>query len=267
MNDYDAESVEAHEYGAWEGAAAIYEEHVATLTANSGQIDIINDLIDLDGTDRVLDIGCGPGILTAQVAAFANQAIGIDFSAKMIDEARKLHPGLTFEVENAEKLPFPDRSFNAAVVNYCAHHLARPEKAMKEIRRVLSANGRIAIIHPIQSRQPSWGSFASAVEEVLPPETVPGGFLLNVDQPQVFIDLLINSGFRDVECREREKPVTLEKLKTLLDSGWTIAGLHSQPTEVQSRIEVGVRQRAQAFQNSDGSYTFPDVVLAASARV
>ena len=267
MNDYDAESVEAHEHGAWEGAAPIYEDHVATLTAKSGQIDIIKDLIDLDSTDRVLDIGCGPGILTAQLGAIASQAVGVDFSANMIAEAQKLHPDLTFEVANVEDLPFPDGSFDAAVVNYCAHHLARPEKAMKEIRRVLSATGRMAIIHPIQSRQPSWGSLAGAVEEVLPPETVPGGFLLNVDQPQIFINLLTNCGFREAECREREKPVTLERLETLLESGWIIAGLHSQPPEVQSRIEAGVRQLAQPFRNSDGSYTFPDVVLAASAKV
>ena len=108
----------------------------------------------------------GTGVLTAQLQSRADEAVGVDFSANMIGEASRKHPALSFKVANAENLPFDDASFDVAVVNYSAHHLARPEKAFSEIRRVLKSSGRLAVIHPIQSRQPSWGSFADAVADV-----------------------------------------------------------------------------------------------------
>ena len=265
MPEYNPESVEAHEHGAWEGAASIYTDHVAMLTATNGQIEIVQELVGLKETDRVLDVGCGPGVLTAQLQAVAGEVVGVDFSANMIGEASRQFPASSFKVANAEDLPFDDASFDVAVVNYCAHHLARPEQAFSEIRRVMKPGGKLAVIHPIQSRQPSWGSFADAVANVLPPETVPGGALLNVDQPDAYTKLLTNCGYKDISCRAQEKPVSLGRLETLLESGWIIAGLGSQPQEIRDRIEAGVRQRAQPYQGSDGSYTFPDVVLAAQA--
>ena len=121
----------------------------------------------------------------------------------------------------------------------------------------------MAIVHPIQSRQPSWGSFADAVGAVLPPETVPGGALLDVAEPEVYIELLRGCGYSDVDCQAKEKPVRLAKLEVLLDSGWIITGLHEQPQEIQDRIEHGVRGRAAVYRNDDDSYTFPDYVLVA----
>jgi ubiquinone/menaquinone biosynthesis C-methylase UbiE len=265
MRDYDPETVEAHEHGAWEAAARRYSDHVATLTARSGQLAIVEALVSPTRSDYVLDVGCGPGVLTAQLQCVAGEVVGIDFSANMIEEARRQHATLRFAVANAEDLPFDDASFDVAVVNYCAHHLARPVKAFSEIRRVLKPGGRLAVIHPIQSRQPSWRSFADAVADVLPPEVVPGGGLLHVDQPDAYTALLTDCGYKSAACRMREKPVTLDRLGTLLETGWIITVLGSEPQDVQKRIEAGVRQRAQAYRNRDGSYTFPDVVLAARA--
>lgn len=264
MENYDATAVEAHEHGAWEGAAPIYVDYVANLTANSGQLAIIDDLVSLDQADRVLDVGCGPGVLAAQLDERVATVSGVDFSAAMIAEAQRLQPGIEFQVANAEDLPFADGSFDVAVVNYCAHHLARPERALAEIRRVLTSGGRLAVVHPIQSRQPSWGSFADAVGVVLPPETVPGGALLDVAEPEAYIELLSGCGYSEVECTAREKPVELANLGVLLEAGWVIAGLNEQPQDVQDTIEAGVRERAEPYRNADDTYTFGDIVLAAS---
>ena len=265
MSHYDAAAVEAHEHGAWEGAAPLYVEYVANLTATSGQLEIVYDLVSVDASDRVLDVGCGPGVLSAQLTTQAGHVTGVDFSAAMIAEAQRLHPGIDFQVANAEELPFEDGSFDVAVVNYCAHHLARPDKAFGEIRRVLRPDGRLAVVHPIQALQPSWGSFAEAVAAVLPPETVPGGALLDAAQPKVYVDLLLECGYRDAHCEARQKPVSITSLDVLLEAGWVIAGLAAHPQDIQDRIESGVRDRSAQYRNADGSYTFPDTVLAAHA--
>ncbi len=263
MVRYSPSEVEEHEHSAWEGAAPLYVEHIAHLTATSGQLELIDEAAGIERTDRVLDVGCGPGVLTALMRELTASVTGVDFSARMIDEARKLYPDIDFRVANAEELPFPDDEFDLAVVNYCAHHLARPVEAFREIRRVLGSGGRLTIVHPIQSRQPSWGSFANAVEEVLGSEVVPGGVLLNVEEPDVYVELLRKCGYDDVACTLKEKPVTLKNLDVLLNSGWTITSLHDQPQDVQDRVERGVRERAAPYRNDDDSFAFPDRVLVA----
>ena len=99
----------------------------------------------------------------------------------------------------------------------------------------------------------------------MPPETVPGGALLDAADPEVYVELLSNCGYQDVECHAKEKPILLENLEVLIEAGWIIAGLDAQPQDVQNQIEAGVRERAASFRNADGSYTFPDIVLAARA--
>src|SRR5262245_12412249 len=56
--------------------------------------------------ERILDLGCGTGALTAEIAASGAEVIGVDRSAEMIDEARKKFPQLQFEVCDARALPF-----------------------------------------------------------------------------------------------------------------------------------------------------------------
>ena len=138
-------------------------------------------------------------------------------------------PEIDFRVANVEDLPFADDAFNVAVVNYCAYDLARPKRAFSESRRGLGHGGRLAVIHPIQLRQPSWGSFADAVSAVLPPETVTGGGLLDAADPEVYVELLQDCGYVSVACEVKKKPVALAKLDISLEGGWIITDLHEQP--------------------------------------
>jgi SAM-dependent methyltransferase len=68
----------------------------------------------------------------------------VDFSASMLAEARRNHPGIDFRAGNAEALPFPDGSFDAVVMSFGLLHLARPDQALGEGRRVLRPGGRLA---------------------------------------------------------------------------------------------------------------------------
>jgi len=262
----DPTSVEAHEHQAWQGAAPIYVDHVALLTATSGQIDLISDAVPIVEGTRVLDVGCGPGVLSGQLAELGAEVVGIDFSANMIAEAKSHAPAITFHEANVEDLPLPRDHFDVAVCNYTAHHFARPEQAFAEVRNVLKPGGAMVIIHPIQSRQASWGSFAAACAEVLPPEQVPGGPLLHIEEPQDYVDLLTRAGFRDCTSTLRVKPCAIGSLDTLITAAWKIAGLDSQSADVQERIRDGTVERANRYRQPDGRYNFPDEVLVSVAR-
>ncbi len=65
---------------------------------------------EVGGDGPVLDVGCGPGTVTAHLANLGVDAAGVDLSPGMIEHARRLHPGLDFTVASATDLRLPDRS-------------------------------------------------------------------------------------------------------------------------------------------------------------
>lgn len=91
----------------------------------------------------VLEIATGPGLLAKHVAYAAHRMIATDYSEGMIKEARKgTYPDkLTFEVADAANLPFADKSFDVVLIANALHVMPDPEKALKEIGRVLKDRG------------------------------------------------------------------------------------------------------------------------------
>ncbi len=86
---------------------------------------------------RVLDIGCGTGYSTRVLAAQGFDVVGIDPNKKMIENAQ----GVNCAVGSFEKIPFPDKSFDAAV-SISALQWADTKRAAKEVSRVLKYSAR-----------------------------------------------------------------------------------------------------------------------------
>ena len=114
----------------------------------------IVSLLDLEASDRVLDLGCGTGVLTRMIGDqlkidAGGVSVGIDAAAKMIRVAGKKRGNETcrFEVVAAESLPFEDASFDAVVSSLFFHHvpLDLKEKALSEAFRVLRLGGKLII--------------------------------------------------------------------------------------------------------------------------
>lgn len=261
----EPDAVAAHEYAAWQGAAPVYSDFIAPFTAYSGQLALHMEQANLSETDNVLDVGCGPGQLSQQLALHAGKVTGIDFAEAMIEEAGRRFPDLEFLQADAESVPFEDAQFDVVIVNYCAHHLARPGKVFAELKRVLKPGGRLSLIHPIQIAQPSWGSFVRATEAFLPSEALFGGPLLMADDPASYLKYLEDADFRDVSCRRIVKPLYMETLDPLLIGGWAVAGLGNQPKNIQDEIRATIIANTAPYKNEHGTYEFPDEVLVARA--
>lgn len=114
----------------------------------------IVNLLDLKPSDKVLDLGCGTGVLCRTIAdridaAAGGLAIGIDAAGKMIQVARKKRasPACRFEAMAAEKLSFDDQYFDAVVSSLFFHHVPLDLKAqaLSEAFRVLKAGGKLVI--------------------------------------------------------------------------------------------------------------------------
>ena len=92
---------------------------------------------------RVLDVCCGPGMLAQGAIARGAEAIGLDFS-NVVELARNMVPTAQFQQGDAQELPFPDNSVDAAVCGYGLMHVPDSEKVLREMQRVVRPGGRIA---------------------------------------------------------------------------------------------------------------------------
>src|SRR5215472_8664657 len=90
--------------------------------------------------ERILDLGCGDGQLTARLIAGGANVQGVDASAAMVAAAR--NRGITADEANAEKLPYPDASFDAVFSNAALHWVRGQDEMMAEVHRVLKSGGR-----------------------------------------------------------------------------------------------------------------------------
>jgi demethylmenaquinone methyltransferase/2-methoxy-6-polyprenyl-1,4-benzoquinol methylase len=86
-----------------------------------------------------LDVACGSGKLTAQLARLAGsggRVVGIDFSPQMLEVARRDHPGIEFVEGDALELPFEDATFDASTIAFGLRNLADPIGGLREMLRV-----------------------------------------------------------------------------------------------------------------------------------
>jgi ubiquinone/menaquinone biosynthesis C-methylase UbiE len=99
----------------------------------------------VDG-QRVLDVGCGPGALTAELVARIGWAgvAAVDPSEPFVEAARKRHPGVDVRQAAAEQLPFPDGEFDASLAQLVVHFMAVPAAGLGEMRRVTRRGGVVA---------------------------------------------------------------------------------------------------------------------------
>jgi trans-aconitate 2-methyltransferase len=102
-------------------------------------------LLELEGTERVLDVGCGDGRVTCEIAARLphGSVVGVDASREMIAFAARhaARPNLQFQVANAAALPFREE-FDLIVSFNALHWLADPDPPLRCIRKAMKGQGR-----------------------------------------------------------------------------------------------------------------------------
>src|SRR5712691_12947947 len=136
MNDAFTE----FEHAGWQRVANEYD---STWSSSTRQfIPPLLDAADVSGKMSILDVGCGPGYVSAAAAERGAIPIGLDFSEEMIAIAKKKFPRIEFRQGDAQNLPFPDASFDRIVANFALLHLANPARACAEAARVLKSGGR-----------------------------------------------------------------------------------------------------------------------------
>lgn len=201
--------------------------------------------------DRVIDLACGPGSVVCALARKAAHVVGLDATAAMLDQARRLaaRRGLSnvaWIEGSLYRTLFEDAVFSAVTCRFAFHHLQAPRQAIAEMVRLARPGGRIVLCDGIAPDDTAKAAALNAMERFRDPSTV--GFRPLKEMRQFFTDAglhavqihpfqipymavdLVNGSFPDDGSRE-------ELMAMLEDSvAADTMGLHAERTADGLRI-------------------------------
>jgi demethylmenaquinone methyltransferase/2-methoxy-6-polyprenyl-1,4-benzoquinol methylase len=119
------------------------------------------DLARVGPGTRSLDVAAGTGDLAIELASRGGDVVGSDFSAGMLDIARRKAPGLTWEQADALALPYADNTFDAATVGFGARNFGDLPQGLREMARVVKPGGRVVILEITTPQKPPLSTFFS----------------------------------------------------------------------------------------------------------
>lgn len=129
----------------WQRFAWLYEKFTRGSKSADRAYSEMEELIckHLDNTMKVLELAAGPGIMSAKLAYACSALEVTDFSPNMLSQAKKreMPDNVNFAVADATDLIYKNQSFDAVIIANALHIMPEPEKALKEIKRVLKQNG------------------------------------------------------------------------------------------------------------------------------
>lgn len=139
----------------WSKVAWIYEKFTrGGKSAHKAYCEMERSICNyLRNNMKVLELAAGPGIMSAEIAPVCKSLEITDFSQEMLERARKrkIAGNVTFAVADATNLSYNDNSFDAVVIANALHIMPYPDKAIKEIQRVLKSDG--LLIAPTFTRE------------------------------------------------------------------------------------------------------------------
>jgi ubiquinone/menaquinone biosynthesis C-methylase UbiE len=138
----------------WNRRAAGFDADFGHSIRTAGERAAWDRILDLvvggRGTLDALDVGCGTGFLSLELAGRGHRVTGVDFAPVMIAEARRKAAdramSVRLEEADAEQLPFSAGSFDLVISRHLLWTLPHPEAAIDEWMRVLRPSGRLVVV-------------------------------------------------------------------------------------------------------------------------
>lgn len=264
--------------GVFSRHAAAYRDRLASATARGearGRARLV-ELLDVRPGARVLDLGCGPGVLTfplAEATGGEGLIVGVDLAEGMLALARAAGPpNLALARMDIERLGLGDQVFDAVACGHALQFCPDLGAALREARRVLRSGGRLAASVPAGGLDVRVGRLLDEVFARLPPTPRLPERQATVEKLQTpggIRTALIGAGFRDVEVVRVDELATYAGPEELVErtmGWWSYAWrLEAVAPEERRRVRAEALDRLRA-RLGDGPIEVPGATHVLAAR-
>jgi SAM-dependent methyltransferase len=262
MTDFDA-----YERELWAGRAEAYERGFARLTAHT--IGPLLDAAHVGAGTRTLEVGAGPGLVSAEAVRRGAAVSAVDADPQMAETARRKVPAADVRVAALPDLPYDDETFEAVVGNFVINHVGDPEVTLKELHRVLRPGGRLALTCWVMPGSGVLALVRDSIEEagVAWPDAVPPSPFTDHGQRDAFA-ALVRGEFRDAGADALDWDFTFDPEEwwtrcALARVGSAGVVLSLQDEATVARVKEIYDRRLASFAAGDGRVTVPAHALLA----
>jgi ubiquinone/menaquinone biosynthesis C-methylase UbiE len=261
------------EHEGWQRVANKYDSVWSSSTRQF--ILPVLDTAEVRAGMSLLDVGCGPGYVSAAAAERGAVPIGIDLSGEMVAIARRMFPKISFREGDAQKLDFADATVDRVVANFSLLHLANPERAIAEACRVLKSDGWFGFTTWARVEE---NPFVKLVDDAIQAhanlnvDLPPGPAYYLFESPEEFRNAVERAGFDGASMRfkvhriEWKVPTARFIFEAELNAGVRTAGLLARQTsEALRAIQAALEKAVQPYARGDG-FAIPKAAYVVAAR-
>jgi ubiquinone/menaquinone biosynthesis C-methylase UbiE len=239
--------------------------------------------LDLKEETKILDIGCGCGATTLEIAKLVNQGevIGVDISEPMLERATQTASdmaltNISYQVKDVQVDEMPNKYFDIAFSRFGVMFFEDPFEAFNNINHSLKDDGQLSFVCWQHASLNPWQSLSiQVIKEFLdlpaPPPKSPGPFAF---EDKSYIEEILNaSGFRDIEIKDNQEDIVMfsgKSIREACEDYLTINPvvtemLKNSPSELREEILEALIGKFSDYHKDDG-LLFPSATWIVSAR-
>ena len=211
---------------------------------------------------RVLDVGCGTGVLARAAAERAGpqgEVVGIDPNPMMLAVARRKPNGVLWQSGRAEALPFDDASFDAVVSQFALMFFESKPAAIAEMLRVLRPGGRLAVaVWASLDRAPGYLVLTDLLRELFGADIAAAMQAPFTVGDRELLGLIADAGAAHAEVQTLTGSVCFASIDAMISAEracvWTLGGMLSE--EQLTQLRRAAQDALQPFIRSDASVQF-----------
>ena len=210
--------------------------------------------------DRVLDVGCGTGVLAREAALRAGptgKVTGLDVNESMLTVARRLRPEIEWRQGDATELPFADASFDVAASQFVLMFAADRTAMLAEMWRVLAPGGRLCVA--VWAHSGVYATLAKIARRLAREEAAASFEApMSLADEGGFLDLVGGAGITDARLETvdgQARFASIDEFIRIEIKGWVLAD--SLDGHAFDALAGEAREALKGYRETDGKMTFP----------
>lgn len=213
---------------------------------------------------RILDVACGTGVVARAAVARAGpegRVAGLDVNPGMLAVAESRAPSIDWRQGQAEALPWEDASFDVVLCQFGLNFFADPQKALREMWRVLAPGGRLAVaVFDGLERNPAYAAMVEVLRRRIGPAPAEVlGLPFSLGEPGALSGLFESAGIPGARFAHAELEARFPSVADMVLAdveGWfPLAGIRPERAGVADVI-ADAETTLGRFRHSDGSVAF-----------